>query len=216
MQLVKKKSTVKSGKEYREELDDLVIDNISYEKEEDSINLVISFNKVIHPYIRHRISGSRTYDPLSMYKGRFVKVLKEYINKHPDSKDILDIINYNNGKVNIKENLDIFIQPPKGLSLSRLMDIANPKVSVPVNKKPDTDNYIKTMNDILNDTGSLWEDDGRIYSISSNKYYSLEPCTILTLVFTPDTTINKDTRSTKNLSKYDQILLSRARDYKNN
>lgn len=46
------------------------------------------------------------------------------------------------------------------------------KQSVPT-KKPDTDNYIKSVLDAL--TGVIWQDDNIIYHIDAYKYYSDKP-----------------------------------------
>lgn len=46
------------------------------------------------------------------------------------------------------------------------------KQSVPI-KKPDTDNYIKSVLDAL--TGIIWADDNIIYHIDAYKYYSDKP-----------------------------------------
>ena len=75
--------------------------------------------------------------------------------------------------VPIKVEILFHIQPPKSLAKVKKHQEALDMGTIPCVKKPDTDNYIKSVLDALN--GHAWVDDGQITELKAAKYYSLQP-----------------------------------------
>lgn len=75
--------------------------------------------------------------------------------------------------VPIKVNLAFYIAPPKAIESVKKHQTCLEKETIPVPKKPDADNFIKSVLDALN--GYAWQDDGQITDITAVKRYSKNP-----------------------------------------
>lgn len=172
------KQTIKKSSELRKEAQ---MTNIEYIKfDEHNRTLDIKFDRDIHPYIRHRVSGFRVYDPLSAYKGIIVKKINTELSK-PENSHILETINeWTKKKCAIAEDLEIGILPPKSFSMVKLAHIFENHGKILKTTKPDFDNYNKTINDIIT---MFWFDDGEIAMNHTAKYYADENYTIVHLEY---------------------------------
>ena len=72
----------------------------------------------------------------------------------------------------IRVELDFFLPRPK----THLTKHGTPKAKSPVwhCKKPDLDNLIKAVTDVITDTQRVWLDDSQIWVIKASKTYALQ------------------------------------------
>ena len=158
---------------------------------------------VIHPYMRHRRSGIRMYDPLSGYKKKLVQKVKNTMTEH-------SIEIYSKFKsFPIKETIFVQQLPPKSLSMTNIYRLLHKDYIYSV--KPDLDNIVKTTNDIINMTELIWDDDCQVRSLKVDGKFSMAGNrTIITLEYDQDYF---------ELDKYEvdrtSYLWKQIRDYKN-
>jgi len=116
------------------------------------------------PAPRPRITNvggyGRFYDPGSKDKAKIKKYVKELL---PEGYDVIDAEIY----------IDIKTFKPLIKSFSKKeVFLAEARILRP-DKRPDVDNYAKTVLDALN--GTIWTDDSRIVAMNIEKYYSIYP-----------------------------------------
>ncbi|QXN67842.1 hypothetical protein FPHOBKDP_00088 [Listeria phage LPJP1] len=186
------------------------IDIIKFDKNEIHINI----DREILPYQRHRfnIIGS-TYDPLGGYKNEFRKILIKSINEYNSVHKNKIPFNENafEGPIEL-ESIFSNIPTKFGNSLYKIyLMLTNQEKRI---KKPDIDNYQKTLMDLLNKI--LWKDDNQVYRLISEKRYNTHPETNLIIRFKENPN-SKNIRISKELKKtLDDDILDLAMKIKNN
>lgn len=104
------------------------------------------------------------YDPKKsvVYKQLIQWHIRMFLQKYPDFVPLQE---------NIVMDLKIFRKIPASFS-KRKQDMANAGLLLP-NTKPDTDNYVKTVQDAAN--GLVFKDDSAIVKLTAMKFYSDTP-----------------------------------------
>ncbi|MEQ9810332.1 RusA family crossover junction endodeoxyribonuclease [Streptococcus jiangjianxini] len=72
-----------------------------------------------------------------------------------------------------KMDIVFYIEPPKYIAKVKKNQPLLENETMPVSKKPDTDNYIKALLDSW--SGFIFKDDGQVSDISARKRYSYNP-----------------------------------------
>lgn len=204
--MVKKKKN-----DYTNELDELNVKHLIGTDANKNPYLEFKFENVeVHPYIRHRVAhGKSMYDPLNKYKTLFVNTICEYLTTHPDIEEyITDLKDHP-----LAVSIHVDKLPPKSFSLSKLYYILSEDTPdyVPMTK-PDNDNYAKTLNDIINMTERVWDDDAQIGDLTITKSYSLAPSTTFRVTYLP---AQPKTFTRLNKEDMDTDLFKQIRKWKN-
>lgn len=196
----KRKSSVRSPKEYVAELDGLVVKAMTLEdKENDTLKLTIKMNKAVHPYIRHRISGRRTYDPLSLYKNVMRDHIEEALNKYGIKEELLL---YKHRPITMEINVSHI--PSKSNSIKNIYRMLEGKIQHVY--KPDTDNFAKSFNDVINMVGSIWNDDSQISYLLLSKKWDIQESTEIIIYYLPE---NDDSQLSKEERESDLYEIAR-------
>ncbi len=195
--MVKRKSTVKSPKEYAKELDGLEVKAITLEnKNDDTLKLTLSLNKAIHPYIRHRVTRYTSYDPLNAYK----KVLKEAIDKELNKYGIKEeLLLYKHRPITMEINVTHI--PKKSNSIKNIYRMLENKIQHVY--KPDTDNFAKSFNDVINMVGYVWNDDSQISYLLLSKKWDIKESTEVIIYYLPENGDSSLTKEERNSELYE-------------
>jgi len=141
---------------------------------------VLSFEFTHHDepenYVRERYTGRghRFYNA----KEKIMKDLKQELLKQVPFKDkeyLQQLFNNEDAIYYVYLDINFFVKIPKADSVDTIILKEN-RIILPA-IAPDLDNYIKLLIDSLHDV--IFEDDKRVISINSNKFYSLKPRTEL-------------------------------------
>ncbi|QQO92440.1 holliday junction resolvase [Staphylococcus phage Machias] len=140
--------------------------NINMNKKENSIIIDIEDHEV-YQYLRHRRNGYRMYDPLHAYKKVLEDMFKNLLIINDDINELVKE-NFNNA---IDITLIVECNPVNNTdSIKKILYKLLGKVFRV--KTPDTDNFQKTIFDIMNDI--FWKDDAQIVKINAEKKYSYD------------------------------------------
>lgn len=124
----------------------------------------------------NQIKVERWYDPGSKDK----KAIRSYVKKMlPDDYDPIDAEIYIEIKT-FKPMIKAFSKVEQFLAEARILR---------PDKKPDVDNYAKTVLDAIN--GLVWTDDGRVVDLHIQKFYSVIPRVEVNIKYRKDRLTNK-------------------------
>lgn len=118
----------------------------------------------------------RWYDPGSVKKSEIRKYVKTVL---PEDFEVVQ------GEVYL--SVRIFKPPLASFSMAQMF-LAEARYIRP-DKRPDIDNYEKTILDALN--GVFWGDDGKVVTLYSEKYYSCRPRLEVDIVYALNRLCNK-------------------------
>jgi len=146
--------------------------------EDDNTIVEIEIDQAIEPYMRHRLSGIRLYDPLATYKNIFRKKVLEKLEE-------LNVEIPVNEEMYVISDLCLTCEIPK--SYSRKKKVLAYKNEYKNNKKPDVDNVAKTIYDSLEKI-FFWND-AQIIEERFRKEYDVEEHTSISFALCkqPDT-----------------------------
>lgn len=148
------------------------------EKDEHIINFIIEGKP--ENYVRERSGrGNHFYNPKSnkmqSYKLSFLKMMSK--DSYNYTRELIKNLEAN---YFIELKADYYLPIPKADSI-KVSALKEKKIIRPI-IRPDLDNYDKFLIDSLHNV--VFEDDKRVVSISSNKYYSLNPRTEIEIIIT--------------------------------
>jgi Holliday junction resolvase RusA-like endonuclease len=143
-------------------------------KDREVINIKFLYPGQPENYIRERYTnrGKRFYNK----KAKQMDNANKFYSKQLDvlTRDKLNkLIANKDAEYYIKIDIDFYLKIPNGDSIKRTI-LKEEKIILP-GIRPDLDNYLKFTIDVLHNI--LFDDDKRVTSINSNKYYSINPRT---------------------------------------
>jgi Holliday junction resolvase RusA-like endonuclease len=165
----------------REKIEEKLLDKEYSKKitDEHTINKEEINVKFIYPghpenYVRERYTsrGKRFYNKKAkqmdkankFYASQLDVLTRDKLNKLIANKD---------AEYYVKINADFYLKTPDGDSIKKAV-LKEEKVILPA-IRPDLDNYIKFLVDVLHNI--VFDDDKRVVSLNTNKYYSINPRT---------------------------------------
>ena len=135
--------------------------------------LYIDINLEVVKYYRNRSSKFAMYDPLNNYK----KALKVLISKAMEDANI-ELSDELKARP-IRFFSEQFNIPARGTSITKLVGVFKGDLKRTI--APDTDNFQKTIYDVLN--GIAWDDDSQIFDTRSIKSYDFKESTRIIIEF---------------------------------
>jgi len=145
-----------------------------YIKDKHIINISFSYPGQPENYARERYTsrGKRFYNKKAkqmdeankFYASQLDVLTRDKLNKLIANKD---------AEYYIKIDADFYLKTPDGNSIKQTV-LKEEKVILPA-IRPDLDNYDKFLVDVLHNI--LFDDDKRVVSLKTNKYYSINPRT---------------------------------------
>ena len=145
----------------------------------DSLEITLFLNEEPVPYARSRFTrfgGSkgkgRVYNQNGNYMKRIRKVFQSQIDKQTKEKIKNIIDDQENHQYYVTVSGNFYISIPKSESIKRTA-LKELQIIRPTNRRGDVDNYIKLILDVLHEV--VYDDDSHVISVSSEKYFSINP-----------------------------------------
>lgn len=143
----------------------------------------ISVDEIILPgqpinYLRERSGRNHFYNPRAKELVKTKKAVKDQL---PQSvKDQLYTFREDPDRIYyVQLKIDYYVPTPKTFSKIK-KELAENKFLRP-DKRPDLDNYDKFIIDAMHDV--FYDDDKRVVSLNVEKYYSMEPRTVIKVTY---------------------------------
>lgn len=138
------------------------------------INYLYNFNIEGKPiqYLRERKGGNHFYNPRAALMVKTRNDLLASLNEDT-IKNLKQFTENEDTEYYVILNLEYYVETPKAMSKENKL-LAEHKIIRP-GKRPDLDNYDKFIIDMLHNV--LYDDDKRVVTIRSEKYYSEHPRT---------------------------------------
>ena len=156
------------------------IQNIIAEHTAESNQIIVKFINPGEPenYVRERYTsrGKRFYNKKAKEMDEANKLYASQLDPITREK-LQNLILSETAEYYVKVNADFYLKTPDGDSIKKAV-LKEEKVILPA-IRPDLDNYDKFLIDVLHNI--IFDDDKRVISLNTNKYYSINPRTEITV-----------------------------------
>lgn len=152
---------------------------VKFKESQGIFDFRLTLNREPENYVRERYTGRghRFYNAKEKVMKEIHAELEAMVPKQ--YKKYIDKLIKDETSYYVRINVDFFVKIPKGDSVETTVLKETMQIRPAI--APDLDNYIKLLADVLH--GIAYDDDKRVVSIHSEKYYSLTPRTEIHLEF---------------------------------